>query len=227
MRTTFASAALASLALVRAEYETISAMRNGVESFDLFYKPQSWGSDDVDNLGNGIAVGMNSNVFIHDYPYDGQYWAYKPALRGGSIEYDVDLSDFDCGCVAGLYMVKMDDESCSEGAKTGTPQCPHIDIMQANPWGFNASAHPCANGQCDGQSQCFYNMAVEGMEKYGSGQYGPGGAIIDTNKPFHVWTEFLSKNQYQELWGLRTHLSQDGRALQMEADCGEYMSGLA
>ena len=38
------------------------------------------------------------------------------------------------------------------------PSCASIDVMQANPYGFNVSAHPCANGNCDYQSQCQYDM---------------------------------------------------------------------
>ena len=69
-------------------------------------------------------------------------------------------------------------------------------------------------------------MAVEGMDKYGSGQYGPGGELIDTDKPFKVWTEFLSKNDYNDLWGIRTWLIQEERYMSMEADCGDYMGAL-
>lgn len=30
---------------------------------------------------------------------------YTPNLNGGSVEYDVDLSEHDCGCNAALYLV--------------------------------------------------------------------------------------------------------------------------
>ena len=36
-----------------------------------------------------------------------------PWLLGGSIEYDVDLSSMESGCVAGVYMVKVSDQ-CGE-----------------------------------------------------------------------------------------------------------------
>ena len=54
--------------------------------------------------------------------------------------------------------------------------------MQANKAGFNVGAHPCANGTCDAISQCQYDMANEGIDKYGSGAYGPGGSMIDTDR---------------------------------------------
>jgi len=76
------------------------------------------------------------------------------------------------------------------------PMCQTIDIMQANPYGFNTAAHPCSNGTCDAVSQCQYNMAVEGKALYGENAYGPGGSMVDTDYSFNVKTEFLSTNSY-------------------------------
>ena len=52
--------------------------------------------------------------------------------------------------------------------------------MQANLYGFESKAHPCANGTCDAMSQCIMRMQNQGMEKYGPKAYGPGGSLIDT-----------------------------------------------
>ena len=139
-----AAAATAAFASADQNWHTIEAIKDG-SSMDLYWEKHSDWIDAYPNNG-GLVLGMNSNVFIHDYPYDGQYWAFKPYVRGGSVEYDVDVSTFGCGCVAGLYAVALNDEQCSEDVKTGRPNCPHIDVMQANPFGFNTSAHPCANG---------------------------------------------------------------------------------
>jgi hypothetical protein len=32
---------------------------------------------------------------------------YKPNLLGGSVEYDVDLSQANCGCISTIYLVSM------------------------------------------------------------------------------------------------------------------------
>jgi hypothetical protein len=56
--------------------------------------------------------------------------------------------------------------------------------MQANPYGFNMGAHPCADGNCDTWSMCEYNMRQEGKERYGEYAYGPNGTMIDTNHAF-------------------------------------------
>ena len=121
----------------------------------------------------------------------------KPAIRGGALEYTVDLSNFGCGCVAGVYAVAVNDFCNNEdGMTTNNPQCASIDIMQANPYGFNVAAHPCSNGTCDARSQCEYNMRKEGAEKYGEGAYGPGGSRVNTDYPFTVKTEFVSTRDY-------------------------------
>lgn len=69
---------------------------------------------------------------------------YTPNLLGGSIEYDVDLSQMGCGCIAAFYLVKSPakDEGgnfdntdgfyyCDAQAVTGQ-YCPEFDIMEAN-----------------------------------------------------------------------------------------------
>jgi len=46
---------------------------------------------------------------------------FKPWLRGGSFEFDVNVSNQDSGCVAGVYLVNTDDGNCSEVSQRGTP----------------------------------------------------------------------------------------------------------
>ena len=40
-------------------------------------------------------------------PIDGSEYAYMPFLKGGAVEYKVDLSNTDCGCVAGAYAMSI------------------------------------------------------------------------------------------------------------------------
>lgn len=37
---------------------------------------------------------------------DGSEYSQELSLRGGSFTYTVDLSEMDCGCVAGMYLVE-------------------------------------------------------------------------------------------------------------------------
>ena len=66
---------------------------------------------------------MNNNLFIQDSEAamdEGE--AYKPGIRGGSIQYDVDLSAMDCGCVSGMYLVQYDG-NCTQDPMDGQPDC--------------------------------------------------------------------------------------------------------
>jgi len=134
---------------------------------------------------------------------DGADYVQALSLRGGSLSYDVDLSEMDCGCVAGMYLVQASD-NCIDTKMNGDSGCQSIDVMQANKHGFNVQAHPCADGDCDAVSQCSYNVSVEGKKKYGKSAYGPGASIIDTNKPFSVTQAFVADEEYTEVWKLRT-----------------------
>ena len=54
-----------------------------------------------------MKVSSNNSVLLKTSASDGYEYAYKPHLRGGAIEYTVDLSSHGCGCVAGVYAVAM------------------------------------------------------------------------------------------------------------------------
>jgi len=171
--------------------------------------------------GTQLTVGSNSAMFLKDSMDMDVDKVFKPNLRGGSISYDVNLSTVDCGCVAGVYLVKTSETCGQDPMDTDTPMCPSIDVMQANKWGFNVAAHPCANGTCDAASQCDLDMKIDGIAKYGSSAYGPRGTLIDTRSDFQVKTEFVSDAARATLWKLRTTLQQSGRTIMMEADCGD------
>ncbi len=48
-----------------------------------------------------------SGTFLSKTPYLDPASYFKPNLLGGSVEFDVDLSLRNCGCVAAFYLVKM------------------------------------------------------------------------------------------------------------------------
>lgn len=91
---------------------------------------------------------------------------FKPKLLGGSLEYDVDLSQISCGCNAALYLIGMpgvnwdgtpfesdDGMHYCDANKVGGNYCPEFDIMEANSWAYKAISHSCnapnANGFYD------------------------------------------------------------------------------
>ena len=76
---------------------------------------------------------------------------YKPRLRGGALQYTVNLKHVRCGCVAGVYAVKVNDKANPDVdiIDAIAPNCATIDIMEANIGGFGVAANPCDGGQCD------------------------------------------------------------------------------
>jgi hypothetical protein len=86
-----------------------------------------------------------------------------PALRGGSINYWVNMANMQSGCVAGLYLVTLNSACDADAAMASDPNCPSIDVMQTNPWGYETAVNPCDNGTCDPVSMCTYKMREQGV----------------------------------------------------------------
>ena len=75
-----------------------------------YIRSQDWSTATA--TGKSLRVGKNNNVFLQDMDVSGPDYAFSPLIRGGSIEYDIDLSWNDCGCVSGFYLVAGDNLSC-------------------------------------------------------------------------------------------------------------------
>merc|ERR1712151_1279217 len=65
------------------------------------------------NMSTNYSSGENLNIpynnrgyFSHSSSLDPEQF-YKPNLLGGSVEYDVDLSQSNCGCISTIYLVSM------------------------------------------------------------------------------------------------------------------------
>ena len=131
----------------------------------------------IDISAGALYSDPNNNLYVQDAPAADAQSAYRPKLMGGSIAYDITLAYNDCGCVSSFYLVATDDAQCKPGQEG---DCPHIDVMQANNYGYNVGANPCDGGNCDPLSQCMFDMREEGAAKYGMESYGPGGSLINT-----------------------------------------------
>ena len=128
---------------------------------------------------------------------------FKPDLLGGSVEWDVDLSEHECGCIAAFYLVSMPgrDEAGDLWMKTDSwgycdanhvagNFCPEFDLMEANKHSFATTPHACnapdKNGfyhDCDGNGHCNQNI----YDQFNWDGYGPGESYtINTDLPFHV-----------------------------------------
>jgi hypothetical protein len=79
-----------------------------------------------------VKLGNNNNAWLRwtkdDALTDASVW--KPGIRGGSVSYDVNLSQVGSGCVSGVYLVESSDYGCSDNPlDTSSPQCRSIDLM--------------------------------------------------------------------------------------------------
>ena len=99
---------------------------------------------------------------------------YGVNLLGGSISYDVDISESGCNCNAALYLISMPgrDEAGNPypgaskdyycGANDKEDLCPEFDIMEANQYAWHSTVHQCDAPsdkghyhKCDGPGNCF------------------------------------------------------------------------
>ena len=119
--------------------------------------------------GDKIEIPFGGRLYLsNSYSLDPENY-FKPNFLGATVEYEVDLSQLECNCVAAFYLVSMpgkkadgsDDPSedmkyYCDANQVGGVYCPEFDIMEANTYSYRSTPHPCsapdANGhytQCD------------------------------------------------------------------------------
>lgn len=184
---------------VAAAFPTIKVKENGVD-MTLFMV----GQNNMKQGDSEIDVKFNGRAYLtKEDKVDGQY--YSPSLLGGSLEYDVNLSQSGCSCDAAVYLTKMPALDAN-GKEFPGPDgyyycdangisgefCPNFDIMESNTYTFQTIPKKCddpKNGhysKCDGKGQC--HLKTQQIDKKA---YGPGvGYTINTLAPFHVRIEF-------------------------------------
>ncbi len=70
-------------------------------------------------------------------------------------------------------------------------------------------------------------MMQDGLKKYGENAYGVNGDIICTSKDFNVKTEFIADPSYSQVFKIKTTLEQEGKTMELESDCGDYLGSLS
>ena len=156
-------------------------------------------SKDVQADGASVTYEHNQRMYLSTVNKVDTAAYFKPDLLGGSMEFDLDLSQVGCNCVVGLYGVRMpavdntDDKFGYCGAnqdKVGGSLCPEFDMLEGNSFGIHTTAHSCeapsAEGvysACTGSGQCTVDAILdEGESSYG----GSADKTIDTQKPFNM-----------------------------------------
>jgi len=174
-------------------------------------------------------------VYIAKYDAGGERMEpdmyYSPNLLGGSLEYDVDLSNAGCSCNAAVYLVYMpgrdvdgnpepslsNDFYCDANLVGGT-YCPEMDIMEANLYSWHTTAHRCnapdEKGSyywCDNGGDCL--LTTHSIDPKG---YGPSDDYtINTRKMFHTKISF--ENEDNRLSAITVTLSQGEKEFSFSA----------
>ena len=86
-------------------WEGLEVMMDG-EPLQL-YITETWWSEITPLSSSSYDMGWNSRTYLSTTQDWSKDTYFKPNLLGGTMEYDVDLSRVDCGCVAALYVVGM------------------------------------------------------------------------------------------------------------------------
>ena len=146
------------------------------------------------DLGSEFAIGFNGRAYFSNTEMFNKSEFYTPNLLGGSMEYDVDLSQVGCNCNAAFYMIGMPAKNSDGSFRQGTGDwgdgmyycdaneiggafCPEFDIMEANIHAYRAVNHHCdapVNGHytnCDRHGSCAVDIITDFPD---SDPYGPG-----------------------------------------------------
>jgi len=88
-------------------YAAIQITENG-KAKTLYVGDTHYGSHD-----KVIDIPYNSRAMLMETNYMDPVKIYRPNLLGGSVDYDVDLSQSNCGCIAAFYLVSAPGKNSS------------------------------------------------------------------------------------------------------------------
>jgi hypothetical protein len=143
---------------------------------------------------------------------------HSAQLLGQTLRMQVDVSQVPCGCVTGVYLVEWGDGGSCDASGYFGGRCGEIDIFEGNQFSWHTTLHNPWDqaGLCGGTGgvgQPDQNFGA-GPRDMTSEQYGPGGSIIDTTRPFNAAVSFPEKDG--SLVDMVVMLHQDGNANAIE-----------
>ena len=99
----------------------------------------------VSEDGASFKLGEKKEMILSTSPTLDPSAYFTPDLLGGSLTYEVDLSNVGCGCETAFYAVSMpaagnsnDDLQYCNATDKDVANCPQYDIMRANQFGFES-----------------------------------------------------------------------------------------
>ena len=184
--------------------------------------------------GSGVSLPHNTRMFLSTTATQNVDSYFTPNLLGGSVEFDTNISEKNCGCIAAIYTVLMpgrgqdgslnseDHHYCDAQAVGGT-FCPEFDIMEANTYSYHTTAHKCNEpnefgyfDDCDKSGQCT-------TQALGDTDFGPSSDYsINSLQSFHVKIDFKKSSEGQ-FSGYTTTLSQSDQDIVFETTC-DYLN---
>ena len=87
--------------------------------------------------GEVLTMDQETMVMLQIDRERGEDYFFRPPVLGGSLEFYVEMGTMDPGCIAGVYLVPVNDYcGVTSAISAYNPRCPSITVMQANNWGF-------------------------------------------------------------------------------------------
>ena len=99
------------LAVTASAYQEFKMSVDGIDH-TKFFKSQKWTTAETSDENKSVTIGHNDMFVFRNQGNSDIDSVFKPTLKGGAIEYSVNLATNDCGCVAGFYAVEMNN-SCN------------------------------------------------------------------------------------------------------------------
>jgi len=163
-----------------------------------------------------IYIGMDNLSYIWEEKAEDLdlefHKTYMHYYLGGSLSFDVNVSQTDCLCAAKVHLYQLDyDGNCEFSALEdgALPHCRQVDILEANIFGLRTGAHPCDPGQenCSYQNTVCKRRTLD-LEALA---YGPGPEFkINLLESYSVKTEFWTNKygngRYANLTNIRTRI---------------------
>ncbi len=173
---------------------------DGVDTTLYVQWPREW-SEAMTDYDKTLTFDYNNRMYLSTQQEVDKSAYFTPNMLGGSLEYDVDLSQVGCGCVTALYTILMpavdyeeDPFAYCDANQVDGHWCPEFDIMEANKYSYRATGHTCDEpnlqgeySNCDRHGQCSVDIHSNGVLD----DFKPGSTVgIDTENEFHVRIDY-------------------------------------
>ena len=171
---------------------------------------------DLSTAGNSVTIGHDNRAFVFATDDDSTVAStLKRDLYGGTLSWTMDVSNVQCRCAAGLYLVDLQDGVCdfSPVAPDTEPSCTYVDLIRANINGFNSRFGDI----------CTWNADLCGAYAYGEGSLYD----IDSTRAYDVSMQFYRSFDSTELTRIVGTLSQDSSNVSFELANVDELAAIA